>query len=108
MKKVLISAILAATAAITATSASATSYWVKHGVSLNARSGPSTYYDVVYRFNACTPLHVVSYKDGWAKVQYNHNYYWVSAKYLSDHKCYTPKKKVHKKKVYQNHGYNNY
>lgn len=96
MKKLLISAIVAASA-LSASAASATSAWIEHGVTLNARSGPGTNYHVIGTFNPCTNVHVVAHQYGWAKVAYNHNYYWVSAKYLRNHACntYTPPKKKH-------------
>ncbi|WP_425100593.1 SH3 domain-containing protein [Tropicibacter sp. S64] len=76
--------------------ASATNYWVDYGVTLNARSGPGTNYHVIGTFSSCSKVNVVGYSHGWAKIQYNHSYYWVSAKYLQDHACntgYAPKKK---------------
>ena len=88
MKKLLISAALAATAMTAATAASATQYWVENGISLNARSGPGTQYHVLGKFNPCTPVHVIAYTHGWAKVSYNYNYYWVSAKYLQNRSCH--------------------
>ncbi|MCH2094700.1 MAG: hypothetical protein MK160_06220 [Rhodobacteraceae bacterium] len=91
MKKLIISAIIA-TAGLTASAASATTYWVQEGIKLNARTGPSTYYHAVGKFHGCTKLHVVAYKKGWAKVAYKHDYYWVSAKYLQNHACYKAKK----------------
>ncbi|MCR9272011.1 MULTISPECIES: SH3 domain-containing protein [Mameliella] len=105
MKKLILSAIVAATA-MTASAASATQAWVGK-TPLNARSGPSTHYQVLGVFNPCTPVHIVAYKHGWAKVKFQHNYYWVSSKYLSNHSCHwQPKKKKswgHKQK---NHYYN--
>lgn len=101
MKKLIIAAIIAAGASVSASAASATAYWIQDGITLNARSGPSTHYEVLGKFRECTRVHVVAYKHGWAKVAYKHNYYWVSAKYLQDHKCayghgYKPRK-IHKK-----------
>lgn len=103
MKKLIISAVFAAATTFTASAASATAYWVEHGITLNARSGPGTHYDVYKRIHACTKVHVVGYKHGWAKIKYNGYYYWVSAKYLSKHDChqYKPKKKY--KKKYKKH-----
>ncbi|WP_299933898.1 SH3 domain-containing protein [uncultured Pelagimonas sp.] len=95
MKKLLISAIIAA-ASIGATTASASSAWIEHGVKLNARSGPGTHYNVIGTFHACTQIHVVGWQHGWAKVSYNHNHYWVAGKYLQNHACtnhYKPKPK---------------
>ncbi|KUF11576.1 SH3 domain-containing protein [Pseudoponticoccus marisrubri] len=96
MKKLVIAAILA-TASMGATAASATQYWVEHGVKLNARSGPGTHYHVLGTFNPCTPVHVYAHKHGWAKVKFNGYWYWVSAKYLQKHACHyhAPKKKHH-------------
>lgn len=97
MKKLLISAIVAASA-LTASAASANSAWTQHGVTLNARSGPGTNYHVIGSFNPCTSVHVVGHQHGWAKVSYNNHYYWVSSKYLQNHACnhsYTPPKKKH-------------
>ncbi len=103
MKNLILSAIVAATA-MTASAASATQAWVG-GNHLNARSGPGTHYHVLGTFNPCTPVHVVAYNHGWAKVYFNHNYYWVSAKYLKGHSCkWAPKKKHYGHK--NNHYYN--
>ncbi|CUH77671.1 SH3 domain-containing protein [Tropicibacter naphthalenivorans] len=101
MKKILLSAVLAA-ATLTASAASATQAWVGSSA-LNARSGPGTNYHVLGTFKPCTPVHVVAHSHGWAKVAYNHGYYWVSAKYLSNQSChYAPApKKTHKKPVYK-------
>lgn len=96
MKKLLISAIIAATA-MGATAATASTAWIEKGVKLNARSGPGTYYKVIGTFHPCTKIHVVGWKNGWAKVSYNHHYYWVSGKYLQNHSCnhYVKPKKKH-------------
>lgn len=102
MKTLIISAIIA-TASLGATAASATQAWVANGISLNARSGPSTHYNVLGKFHACTKVHVVAYKHGWAKVAYDHNYYWVAAKYLQGHSCH----KVKKHKQYKKHNKHN-
>ena len=75
MKKLLIAAILAAGTTVTATAASATAYWVEHGITLNARSGPGTHYDVYGVLRSCTKVHVVGYKHGWAKIKYKGHYY---------------------------------
>ena len=121
MKTLVISAIVAATA-LTASAASATQAWVGN-VTLNARSGPGTNYQVLGSFNPCTPVDVIEYQYGWAKEYYNNTYYWVSAKYLQDYACtytpqqhtYTPPKKTYTppKKQYNNgysggYGGNNY
>ena len=99
MKKLILSAIVAATA-MTASAASATQAWVGN-YALNARTGPGTHYHVLGTFKACTPVHIVAYKHGWAKVYFDYNYYWVSAKYLQNKPCYwVPKKKYHHKKKY--------
>ena len=95
MKKIIASALIAA-ATHGASAASATQAWVGHSA-LNARSGPGTHYHVLGTFNPCTPVHVVAYNHGWAKVAYNHSYYWVSAKYLQGKSCY-------KKNTYKKHG----
>lgn len=107
MKKLLIAAILAAGTTVTATAASATSYWVEPGITLNARSGPGTHYDVYGKLHACTKVHVVDYRHGWAKVSYKGHYYWVSAKYLQKHDChaYKPKHKKYKKKYKKKYHY---
>ncbi|ASP21829.1 bacterial SH3 domain protein [Antarctobacter heliothermus] len=96
MKKFILSAVLAA-AAMTASAASATQAWIGD-YHLNARSGPGTNYHKLGTFNPCTAVHVVAYNHGWAKVYFNHKYYWVSAKYLQGQSCHwAPKKKHHKK-----------
>lgn len=87
MKNIMLSALVAATTLVGATAASASSYWVQPGVELNARSGPSTQYHVIGKLHGCTKIHVVKYSHGWAKVAWNHSYYWVSAKYLQNHGC---------------------
>ena len=104
MKKIILSAIIAATA-MTASAASATQAWVGHS-QLNARSGPGTHYHVLGTFNPCTPVHVVAYKHGWAKVAFNHSYYWVSAKYLQGQSCHWAPKKKHNGHKKNNHYYN--
>ncbi len=86
MKKTLAAALIAA-ASLTAGAASATTYWVDHGVKLNARSGPGTHYKVLGTFSPCTRVHVVAYSRGWAKVVIDHHAYWVSAKYLQNRAC---------------------
>lgn len=101
MKTLLTAAVLAATA-LTASAASATSAWIQHGVHLNARSGPGTYYDVLGTFDPCTRVHIVGYKNGWAKVSFNNSYYWVSSKYLRNSACGHSYKPKHKPR------YNNY
>ncbi|SMX44945.1 SH3 domain-containing protein [Maliponia aquimaris] len=102
MKKFILSAVLAA-ATMGASAASATQAWVGN-YALNARSGPGAHYYVLGTFEACTPVHIVAYKHGWAKVYFNHNYYWVSAKYLQGQPCYwVPKKKHHSNKHYYNY-----
>lgn len=102
MKKLILSAIVAATA-MTASAASATQAWVGHNA-LNARSGPGTHYHVLGTFKSCTPVHIVAYSHGWAKVAFKHNYYWVSAKYLQGKPCgWAPKKKKHAPKQYYYH-----
>lgn len=93
MKKLVISAIVAA-ATLGASAASATQAWVGHNA-LNARSGPGTHYHVLGTFTPCTPVHVIGWKHGWAKVAYKHKYYWVSGKYLQSHGCYKAPKKKH-------------
>lgn len=95
MKKYLIAAVLAATSTLAATAASASTYWVKYGITLNARSGPGTYYDVIGKFHSCNAVNVVDYQNGWAKISYNGYNYWVSSRYLQQHKCgyQAPKKK---------------
>lgn len=107
MKKLILSAIIAATA-MTASGASAAQAWVGHS-HLNARSGPSTHYQVLGVFQPCTPVHIVAYKHGWAKVYFKHSYYWVSAKYLKGQSCHwsPPKKKHwgHKNWHHHNRGY---
>ncbi len=101
MKKFLIAAAVAASTLVTAGTASATTFWVEKGVTLNARTGPGTYYDVIGQLNQCRKVHVVAYKKGWAKVSWKGRYFWVSAKYLSSHKCrYGYKKNYHVKKYY--------
>ncbi len=104
MKKFIAAAILAASA-LSASAAAATQAYVGN-VHLNARSGPGTNYHVIGTFNPCTPVHVVAHKWGWAKVAYKHNYYWVSAQYLSGHSCHYAPKPTYKKKHYKKH-YNN-
>lgn len=74
-------------ASLTASAAAATPYWVDHGVTLNARSGPGTNYHVIGALPSCAKVHVVGYKHGWAKIKSGHGYYWVSAKYLQKHAC---------------------
>ncbi len=99
MKKLILSAIVAATA-LTASAASATQAWVGQN-HLNARSGPGTNYQVLGTFNPCTPVDVIEYQYGWAKIYYQNTYYWVSSKYLRNSACnyaapkptYTPPKK---------------
>ena len=86
MKTFLLSAALAAATLFSAGAASATQAWVG-GSALNARSGPGTQYHVIGTFNPCTPVHVVGWQHGWAKVAWNHQYYWVSAKYLRNTAC---------------------
>ncbi len=104
MKNIILSAAVAAATLMSAGAAAANSAWVDHGIKLNARSGPGTQYHVIGTFNPCTKVHVVAQKWGWAKVAFNHNYYWVSAKYLQNHSChYVPKKKVYKKKHYNSY-----
>ncbi len=95
MKKLLIATILAS-AAVSATSASAASWWVEPGITLNARSGPGTHYDVYARIHACSVVEVHEFQSGWAHISYKGSKYWVSQKYLQDHNCdqYSkPKKK---------------
>ncbi len=87
MKKLLISAAIASATLMSASAATATQAWVEHGISLNARSGPGTSYHVVAKFNPCTPVHIVGWSHGWAKVSYNHRHYWVAGKYLQKHAC---------------------
>ncbi|MGY3436982.1 MULTISPECIES: SH3 domain-containing protein [unclassified Marinovum] len=108
MKKFLIAAILAATT-VTASAASATTVWIEPGVHLNARSGPSTHYDVLGTFNPCTKVHAVKRHGSWIKVAFKGHYYWVSAKYLQDHDCgynsYKPRKKHYKNSHRNSYGY---
>ncbi len=106
MKNFLTAAVIAVSATLAAGAASATTYWVDNGITLNARSGPGTNYHVVGSFNPCTKVHVVGYHHGWAKVAFNNYYYWVSAKYLQNHACNTGYYKPAPKK--HNNGYNNY
>jgi uncharacterized protein YraI len=80
-------AALAIAATLAAGAASASSFWVQDGIHLNARSGPGTQYYTQATFSPCTKVHVIGYKWGWAQVSYNHQTYWVSAKYLQDSKC---------------------
>ncbi|MCJ7872274.1 SH3 domain-containing protein [Marinovum sp. 2_MG-2023] len=100
MKNLLLAALLVAGTSVAATTASATSYWVEHGITLNARSGPGTYYDVIGKVHSCTRIHVVGYHKGWAKVSWKGHYYWVSAKYLQKHECHHNTYKPKKKKYY--------
>ena len=88
MKKFLIAAAVAAATLASAGTASATTFWVEKGVTLNARTGPGTYYDVIGQLKQCRKVHVVAYKKGWAKVSWKGHYFWVAAKYLSNHKCH--------------------
>lgn len=99
MKTFIKAAAIALVATVSAGAASATTYWVKDGIHLNARSGPSASTYKVGTFNPCTKVHVVDYKHGWAKVVYKHKAYWVSAKYLQGHSCgyHAPAKKKHYK-----------
>ena len=85
--KTLIASALLAVATLSAGAASATQAWVTPGITLNARSGPSTHYDVLGKFTPCTPVHVVGWHSGWSKVAFNGHYYWVSAKYLQGQSC---------------------
>ncbi|CAN0336604.1 unnamed protein product, partial [Chrysoparadoxa australica] len=43
---------------------------------------------------------------GWAKVNFNHNYYCVSANYLQGQSCHWAPKKKHHKKHYNNKHHN--
>ncbi|WP_305969773.1 MULTISPECIES: SH3 domain-containing protein [unclassified Mameliella] len=115
MKKLILSAIVAATA-MTASAASATQAWIGHN-HLNARSGPGVQYHKLGVFKPCTPVHVVKFtrdyygNPTWYKVYFNHNYYWVKADYVRGHACHwTPKKHHwgHKKQHWghKNHYYN--
>jgi uncharacterized protein YraI len=101
MQKLLAAALIAA-ASLSACAASATQAWVGQSA-LNARSGPGTHYHVLGTFHPCTPVHVLGWKHGWAKVAYKHKHYWVSGKYLQTHSCHhRPHYKKHHKK---HHGY---
>lgn len=97
MKRFLTAIILAAGATVAATGASATTWWVEHGVTLNARSGPGTHYDVIGKFHACSPVDVVDHQSGWSRLLWQGHYYWVSSGYLQQYECsnqsYTPRKK---------------
>ncbi|BBU56313.1 SH3 domain-containing protein [Mameliella alba] len=115
MKKLILSAIIAATA-MTASAASATQAWIGNN-HLNARSGPGVQYHKLGVFKPCTPVHVVKFtrdyygNPTWYKVYFNHNYYWVKADYVQGHACHwTPKKQHwgHKKQHWghKNHYYN--
>ena len=90
MKKIILAAVVAASATFSGVAAFANSGWVAPGITLNARSGPGTNYHVVGKFHPCTQVHVVAWQHGWAKVNYNHNHYWVSGKYLQNHACQQP------------------
>ncbi|MGP6086195.1 SH3 domain-containing protein [Antarctobacter jejuensis] len=103
MKKIVLAAIVAATA-MTASAASATQAWIGNN-HLNARSGPGVEYHKLGVFNPCTPVHIVKFTTDhygnptWYKVYFKHNYYWVKADYVQGHACnWVPKKKIIKKK----------
>jgi len=98
MKTLIVSAIIAA-ATLTAGTASATQAWIGK-TALNARSGPGTSYHKIGTFKPCTKVHVVAHTHGWAKVRFNHNYYWVAAKYLRNSSCHKPKVKTYVKPHY--------
>ncbi|MEC3860487.1 SH3 domain-containing protein [Mesobacterium sp. TK19101] len=102
MKRFLTAATLAV-ATLSAGSAMATQVWVEPGVKLNARTGPGTQYHVLGTFDACTPVHMVAYHHGWAKVVYGNHFYWVSAKYLQKSDCYQPR--VYKKHPHHQHSH---
>jgi uncharacterized protein YraI len=94
MTKLLVSALLAASA-LTASAAVADQAWVGNN-HLNARSGPGVGYDLLGTFNPCTPVDVIEYQYGWARVSHDNNNYWVSSQYLQDYACaYTPPKQTY-------------
>jgi hypothetical protein len=72
--------------------------YVKHGVSLNCRSGPSADYPVVKVLHAGQDVKVIKKHYGWAKVHAHHAHCWASVGYLTSH----PHKPSYKKK---HHGY---
>jgi uncharacterized protein YraI len=87
MNSIIKTALVAGLAIAASGAAQAATYWVKDGVHLNARSGPSASYYRVYTFTPCTKLEVVGYQGGWSQVSYNNQLYWVSSKYLQDYRC---------------------
>jgi len=87
MRKLLMMGVVAATATLGAVGAEASSGWVKQGVSLNARSGPSTGYPVVHTFSSCTELTLGQWQNGWVQVSYNYQNYWVAGQYVANHAC---------------------
>ena len=100
---------LSIAATLAAGAASANTYWVEDGIHLNARSGPGTQYYAETTLKPCTKVEVVGQKWGWAKISYNYQTYWVSAKYLQDYKCgYKAPKKTYQQPTYkQPKTYNN-
>jgi uncharacterized protein YraI len=79
--------LVAATASLGAVGAQASSGWVQQGVSLNARSGPSTSYPVIHTFSSCSELTLGQWQNGWVQVSYNYQNYWVSGQYVANHAC---------------------
>ena len=88
--------------ALAASPAAATELFVKKGVSLNCRVGPSSSHHVVKVLHPAQSVKLIDHHAGWAQVRAHHAVCWAAKSYLTDdlHKHHAPKKaapkKVHK------------
>lgn len=51
--------------------------------SVNFRDGPGTYYAKLGTIGRCIQVSIVDSKDGWYRVEWNGNWGWVAARYVS-------------------------
>ena len=72
---------LALLAALTTASVAANTGWTTG--SINFRDGPGTYYAKLGTIARCVQVSIVESRDGWYRVQWNGNWGWVAASYVS-------------------------
>lgn len=81
-----LSAAVFALIALAATSALAgQTMYVKPGVHLNARSGPSTSHHVVKVLSPGMAVTAIAHKGWWVKIKHGHGHAFVSKKFLTSH-----------------------
>lgn len=89
--------------ALAAVPAGATELFVKNGVSLNCRVGPSTQHHVVKVLHAKQNVKVLEHYHGWARVKADHAVCWASASFLTSHAHSAHRHASHAPKHYQPH-----